>query len=94
MNKRILQILSGTLLLFGIITLATSSLKYDADGADEYGFPFNFYTKVSGYNLNTQLDDTVTEFKAFALIGNIIFALVLSIIGFLVMQRFRKSNKA
>lgn len=94
MNKRILQILSSTLLLFGIITLATSSLKYDADGVDEYGFPFNFYTKVSGYNLNTQLDDTVTEFKAFALIGNIIFALVLSIIGFLVMQRFRKSNKA
>jgi len=94
MNKRILQILSSTLLLFGIITLATSSLKYDADGVDEYGFPFNFYTKVSGYNLNTQLDDTVTEFKAFALIGNIIFALVLSIIGFLVMQRFRKGNKA
>jgi uncharacterized membrane protein YjgN (DUF898 family) len=52
------KIVIGTLLCFVIINLATSSLRYNADGADKYGFPFNFYTKVSGYNVASQQNDT------------------------------------
>lgn len=82
------RILAGTLLLFGIITLATSSLHYNADGADEYGFPFNFYNKASGYNLETQQGGTAINFDFFALLGDVVFALVLSLLIFKITTNY------
>ncbi|SOD20474.1 hypothetical protein [Pedobacter xixiisoli] len=83
------KILLGGLALFGIITLATSSLHYDADGADEYGFPFNFYTKVSGYSLITKQGNTSTDFSPLALIGDIALAFLTS---WLILKLTNKFN--
>ncbi|RZL15555.1 MAG: hypothetical protein EOO96_30005 [Pedobacter sp.] len=86
--KNSLKILAGALVLFGIITWATCSLHYNADGADEYGFPLNFYTKVSGYNLETQQGGTAINFDFFALLGDVVFALVLSILIFKITTKY------
>ena len=84
------KILLGGILLFGLITWATASLRYNADGADECGFPFNFYTKVSGYNVITNEGGTSTEFNFLALLGDVLFTLLASWIIFKLINKFSK----
>ena len=87
------KILIGGILIFGILTLTTSSLHYDADGADIYGFPFSFYTKVSGYNVVTNEGDTSTQFRFLALLGDIAFAFLGSWLIFkLINKLYKKGN--
>ena len=76
--KNSYKILIGAFLLFGILQWATSSLEFNADGADKWGFPFNFYYKVSGINSITQQDDESTRFTVLSLAGDITFAFVCS----------------
>lgn len=84
------KILLGGILLFFLITWATASLRYNADGADECGFPFNFYTKVSGYNVITNEGGTSTEFNFLALLGDVVFAFLVSWIIFKLIKKFNK----
>ena len=86
--KTSFRILAGALALFGIITLATSSLHYNADGADQYGFPFNFYTKISGYNIETQQGGTTINFDFFALLGDLFLALVVSMLVYKITTKY------
>lgn len=81
------------LLIFGLITWTTMSLNYDTDSADKYGFPFNFYTKVSGYNVITNEGGTVTEFNYLALLGDTAFALAFSWLLFMLVDKFNKRTK-
>lgn len=91
--KSVYKILIGDALIFGIVTLATSSLHYDADGADNYGFPFSFYTKVSGYNVVTNEGDTSIQFRLFALLGDIVLAFLGSWLIFkLINKLYKKGN--
>lgn len=85
--KNVFKIFLGAILLFAVINLATSSLQYNADGADNYGFPFNFYTKVSGYNMATKEGNTSTTFDVLALAGDILFAAGIS---WLLLNLFNK----
>ena len=82
--------LLGGILLFGLITWTTASLHYDADDPDEYGFPFNFYRKVSGYNVVTKHGDSSIEFSALALLGDMAFAFTSSWLIFKLITRFNK----
>jgi len=84
------KLVFGTLLLFGIITLTTMSLDYNADGADQYGFPLNFYTKVSGYNMETNKGGTSIRFSLLALLIDIVIAFVSSWIIFKLIKKFNK----
>ena len=84
--------MTGGVLLFSIITLATSSLYYNADGADAYGFPFNFYRKVSGYNMVSGQQSTATDFKVLALIGDFTFAFLASWGIFKLINKLRKKG--
>jgi len=84
------KILLGGVVLFGLITWATASLRYNADGADEYGFPFNFYTKVSGYDIVTNEGGTSTSFSFLALVGDIAFAFIGSWLIYKVINKFNK----
>ncbi|RZL43840.1 MAG: hypothetical protein EOP00_22265 [Pedobacter sp.] len=84
------KILLGGLLLFVIITWATASLQYNADGADEYGFPFNFYTKVSGYDIVTNEGATSTRFSFLGLLGDVTFAFAASWLFITVINKFNK----
>lgn len=86
------KILIGGALIFGIVTLVTSSLHYNADGADTYGFPFNFYTKVSGYNLATSEGNTTTDFNPGALFGDVVFAFLGSWLIFKLINKFYKKG--
>lgn len=90
--KSTYKILIGGLLIFCTITLATSSLHYDADGADNYGFPFNFYNKVSGYNLATGEGSTTTDFNPGALFGDVVFAFLGSWLIFKLINKFYKKG--
>lgn len=83
------KILFGGILLFGIITCATMTLNYDADGADQYGFPFNFYAKVNGYDMGTNEGVTSIEFEALSLVYDLAFALLLSWLTMLIHNKFR-----
>ncbi|RZL34686.1 MAG: hypothetical protein EOO96_08990 [Pedobacter sp.] len=89
------KVLFGTILLFGIITLATSSLESNADGADKYGFPFNFYTKAVGYNIETKQGDISRDFDGLSLASDILFALILSWLLFWIFNknRLKKSTQ-
>lgn len=78
MTKRILSFFMLTAILFGVITWLGSSLTYNADGADRYGFPFTFFSKVNGYDMITKTSSTVTNFNFFALTGDIVLILFLS----------------
>jgi len=84
------KILLGGILLFGLITWATASLRYNADGADKCGFPFNFYTKVSGYNVITNEDGTSTKFNFLALLGDVALAFLGSWLIFKLINKFNK----
>jgi len=87
------KVLIGGILLFGGITLLTSSLHYNADGADTYGFPLNFYKKVSGYDITTGQGGTSRDLNVLALIGDIVFALSASWFILLLIKKFnRKTN--
>lgn len=86
------KILLGGILLFGLITWATASLRYNADGADECGFPFNFYTKVSGYNVITNEGGTSTEFNFLALLGDVVLAFAVSWVILKLMNNFNKKS--
>lgn len=88
--KAIYKILLGGILLFIIINWATASLNYDADGADQYGFPLNFYTKVSGYDVITKEGGTSTEFNSFSLLADVTFALAGSWLIFTLINKFKK----
>nr|WP_315424384.1 hypothetical protein [uncultured Pedobacter sp.] len=89
--KNSYKILLGGILLFGIITWSTLSLSYDADGADQYGFPLKFYTKVSGYNLATQQGGTSTDFDFLALLADVAFAFAGSYIVFKLIKNFNRN---
>ena len=84
------KILLGGILLFGIITLTTMSLDYNADGADQYGFPFNFYTKISGYNMETNKGGTSIRLSLLALLADVAFAFAAS---WLIIKLITKFNK-
>jgi len=88
--KAIYKILSRGILLFIIINWATASLNYNADGADQYGFPLNFYTKVSGYDVITKEGRTSTNFNFFAFLADVTFALASSWLIFTFIDRFKK----
>ncbi|MNK22667.1 hypothetical protein D3C87_409480 [compost metagenome] len=90
--KTSFKILAGALVLFGIITFASSSLHYNADGADQYGFPFNFYTKVSGYNIETQQGGTAINFDFFALLVDVLLALVVSTLIYKITTKYISST--
>jgi len=88
--KNGIKILLGGVLLFGIITLATTSLDYDADGADRYGFPLNFYTKVTGYNEITMEGGTSIEFDTLNFICDLAVASLLSWLMLLTYRKLRR----
>ncbi len=46
--KRILLILSFTVLLFVVLTLFTASIEIPFDGNNNFGFPFRFYKIYGG----------------------------------------------
>lgn len=88
--KNSAKILFGGVLLFGVITCATMNLDYDADGADQYGFPFNFYTKVSGYNEVTMEGGTSVEFDTLNFAYDLTFALLLSWLMVFAYKKLRR----
>ena len=65
------------------------NLDYDADGADQYGFPLNFYNKVSGYNEVTKQSGTSTEFDILSFTGDLALALLLSWLITLIYNKLR-----
>jgi len=86
------KIILGGILFFCIITFATASLRYNADGADEYGFPLNFYTKITGYSIETNQGGTSVRFSLPALLADITFAFAGSWLFFKLMRKFIKKS--
>ncbi|WP_231425851.1 MULTISPECIES: hypothetical protein [Pedobacter] len=90
--KIIFKILLGGFVLFIIINWATASLSYDADGADQYGFPLNFYTKVTGYHIETKQGSTSINFSLIALLADVVFAFAGSWLIFKLIDMFKNNN--
>ena len=87
--RKSFRILLGGIFLFAIITCVTMNLDYDADGTDQYGFPFNFYTKVRGYDMVTNEGGTSIEFKTLSLVYDLALALLLSWLITLIYNKLR-----
>jgi Na+-driven multidrug efflux pump len=88
--RKLLIILAPTLLIFGILTVTTATLKGASDGDDTWGYPFTCFIRFSG-NCAPCLPDPITsEIYFFPLLFDLLFAAIIPLLGWIIYTRVKK----
>ena len=84
--------LAGAIFIFAVLTAISYQNDLPVDGKLVIGFPWEFYSEGTGYNLERDEYASFQHFKLFALICNIVFSAFVSALLFLLYRviPFRK----
>ncbi|MDF2475746.1 MAG: hypothetical protein K0S24_1229 [Sphingobacterium sp.] len=76
----ILQGVAGTICIFAVLTAISYQNSLHVDGKIIIGFPWEFYSSGTGYNVERDEYMGFEDFKPLKLIGNILVALVIYLV--------------
>ena len=77
MVPTILKGVAGTICIFAILTVISYQNDQPVDGKLTIGFPWEFYSSGTGYNVESDEYASFENFEPLKLIGNILFAVVM-----------------
>jgi len=86
--KRILLILSFTVLLFAVLTLATAIIETPFDGNNNFGFPFRFY-KIYGGKRSFYPPN---EFSVVMLLIDVVFVYLVVWLSNVILVKFKNKK--
>ena len=82
----ILQGLAGTIFIFAVLTAISYQNDLPVDGKLVMGFPWEFYSSGTGYNVERDEYMGFEDFEPLKLFGNILFAIVVYLIVLLSLR--------
>ncbi|MGE8377224.1 hypothetical protein [Sphingobacterium sp. HMA12] len=89
----ILKGVAGTIFIFVVLTVISYQNDLPVDGKLTIGFPWEFYSSGTGYNVESDEYASFENFEPLKLIGNILFAVVVyMLLRLLLRARFAKKR--
>lgn len=85
--------LAGTIFIFAVLTAISYQNDLPVDGKLVIGFPWEFYSEGTGYNLERDEYANFENFEPLKLIGNILVALAIYLVLHLSLRPLFGKNK-
>ncbi|MDF2517222.1 MAG: hypothetical protein K0R59_2518 [Sphingobacterium sp.] len=88
----LLKGIAGTIAVFAVLTALSYQNQLPVDGKLVMGFPWEFYSEGTGYNLERDEYASFENFKPFKLTGNILFAMAVYMLLRLLLRMLAKKG--
>lgn len=88
----LLKGIAGTIAVFAVLTALSYQNQLPVDGKLVMGFPWEFYSEGTGYNIESDEYASFENFEPFKLTGNILFAMAVYMLLRLLLRMLAKKG--